>query len=98
MTLFSRTHLSIFGLVDGYRGNVCRQERSHFSLAHSPEALPRVSSNRACFVASNLSILSGKRRYPQAPQILFSHKEPPAELEGLLKSGQTEESWLNNMC
>jgi len=24
----------------------------------------------------------GKRRYPQAPQILFSHKEPPAELEG----------------
>ena len=24
----------------------------------------------------------GKRRNPQAPQILFSHKEPPAELEG----------------
>jgi actin related protein 2/3 complex subunit 2 len=24
----------------------------------------------------------GKRRYPQAPQILFSHKEPPSELEG----------------
>lgn len=24
----------------------------------------------------------GKRKYPQAPQILFSHKDPPAELEG----------------